>query len=184
MSEGSNGNVHPVWPLCVNEQGPLKFKRRYFNLLALAGAAALAGLPGTSNASSTQDESYKRVEGLGVYFGILPAAMVRGHAKAHPEASMHGGVPQGIHEYHILVAVFDDATGTRIDNAKVTATVSPLGHVGQWSLTLDPMTIAGTITYGNFVDLPGNDRYDFRFNISMPGRKAPVSADFAYQHEP
>jgi hypothetical protein len=44
------------------------------------------------------------------------------------------------------------------------------------------MTVAGTVTYGNYVDLPGNDRYDLRFDISVPGRPGPVSVDFAYRH--
>ncbi len=74
------------------------------------------------------------------------------------------------------------ATGARIENAKVTATVSGLGHVGQNSLELEPMAIAGTVTYGGFVDLPGNDRYDIAVDVSVPGRPAPARVSFTYQH--
>ncbi|TIU97316.1 MAG: hypothetical protein E5W09_15080 [Mesorhizobium sp.] len=31
---------------------------------------------------------------------------------------------------HIVIAVFDASTGERVENAKVTVTVSGLGHVG------------------------------------------------------
>lgn len=44
------------------------------------------------------------------------------------------------------------------------------------------MTIAGTVTYGGFVNLPGSDRYDIAVDISVPGRNAPVRADFTYEH--
>lgn len=127
--------------------------------------------------ASASDESYKVVDGLGVYLGVLPAAILRG-----PEAALHGGAPSGAHQYHIVVAIFDAATGARIENAKVTATVSGLGHVGSSSLPLGPMTIAGTVTYGEFVTLPGNEIYGIAVDISIPGRSSPVRADFSYQH--
>jgi len=133
-------------------------------------------------ASAEENENYKVAQGLGVYLGVLPAAIARGHLESHPEATMHGGPPRGTHEYHIIIAVFEAATGARIENAKVTATVSGLGHVGQNSLELEPMAIAGTVTYGGFVDLPGNDRYDIAVDVSVPGRPAPARVSFTYQH--
>jgi hypothetical protein len=148
-------------------------------LLALLVAVFLAA---EGPASAADEESYKVVQGLGVYLGVLPAAMVRGHRTGHPEATMHGGAPRGAHEYHLIIAVFDDATGARVEDANVIANVSGLGHVGGRSLELDPMTIAGTVTYGNFINLPGNDRYDIRVDITVPGRNDPARVDFTYQH--
>lgn len=133
-------------------------------------------------ASAQEGESYKVVQGLGVYFGVLPAAIVRGHPEGQPEATMHGGAPSGASDYHIIVAIFDAATGARIENAKVTANVSGLGHVGRSSFELEPMTIAGTVTYGTFVTLPGNDVYDIAIDIRIPVRESPVRADFSYEH--
>ncbi len=150
-------------------------------LVALATALWLAAIS-FSPASAEENENYKVAQGLGVYLGVLPAAIVRGHQEDHPEATMHGGVPSGGHEYHIIIAVFEAATGVRIENAKVTATVSGLGHVGQNSLELEPMAIAGTVTYGGFVALPGSDRYDIVLAISVPGRSAPARVSFTYQH--
>lgn len=158
-------------------------RTRIFALFAMAAALLLFAISSAPIAKADQDDNYKRVQGIDVYFGVLPAAMVRGHPKSHAEGTMHGGLPQGAHEYHILVATFDDATGNRIENAQVTATISPLGHVGQWSLALEPMTIAGIVTYGNFIKLPGNDRYTIRIDIRVPGRKSPVAVDFTFQHE-
>ena len=91
-------------------------------------------------------------------------------------------MPSGAHEYHLIVAIFDTATGARIENADVTATVLGLGHVGGRSFDLEPMTIAGTVTYGQFVPLPGEDIYDIAIDISVADRNSRVRADFSYQH--
>ncbi|WP_292447502.1 hypothetical protein [Mesorhizobium sp.] len=132
--------------------------------------------------SAKEDENYKVAQGLGVYLGVLPAAIARGHLESHPEATMHGGAPRGAHKYHIVIAVFEVATGARIENAKVSITLSGLGHVGQNSVELEPMAIAGTVTYGAFVTLPGSDRYDILVDISVPGRPEPARVSFTYQH--
>jgi hypothetical protein len=44
------------------------------------------------------------------------------------------------------------------------------------------MKIANTITYGGFVALPGNDRYDIVVDITIPGRSRPVSVTFTSDH--
>ncbi|UCM18379.1 iron transporter [Ensifer adhaerens] len=148
-------------------------------LLAITFMTAFA----TSHASAASEgENYRVVDDLAVYLGILPAAMVRGHPKGHPETSMHDGAPGGAHEYHIVVALFEARNGARIENAAVTATVSGLGHVGTKTIELQPMAIAETITYGNFVTLLGTDRYDIQLQISVPGREHPVQIGFEYQH--
>lgn len=149
-------------------------------LVSVLVVAIAAGGPVSA---ADEDENYKTAQGLAVYLGVLPAAIVRGHPASHPEGTMHGGAPQGKHEDHVVVAVFDAKTGARIENARVTANISGLGHIGAQNIDLEPMSIAGTITYGNFVELPGNDRYDIKLNITVPGRKpAPVRVDFTYQH--
>jgi hypothetical protein len=151
-------------------------------LLTLFAAALMFALA-TSHASATsEDENYQVVDDLAIYLGVLPAAMVRGHPKEHPEASMHDGAPGGAHQYHIVVALFDARSGTRIENAAVTATVSGLGGVGSKTIELQPMVIAETITYGNFITLLGTDRYGIKLQISIPGREHPVQVAFDYQH--
>lgn len=125
---------------------------------------------------------YKESGGLAVYLGILPAEMVKGHAAGHQEATMHGGVPGGRHEYHVLVAVFDAASGERLVDADVTATISGLGHVGGSRLRLEPMEIENTVTYGNFVDFPGSDIYEINILVKRPGISPSVSMQFRYDH--
>jgi hypothetical protein len=57
---------------------------------------------------------------------------------------MHGHVPKGPHEYHLVAAVFDAATGARVSDAAVTAEVSGLGLSGS-KRKLEPMQIAGKL---------------------------------------
>jgi hypothetical protein len=51
--------------------------------------------------------------------------------------------------YHLIVSVFDAKTGKRIENATVSARVGELALAPQ-SKMLEPMQIAGTVTFGNF----------------------------------
>ena len=150
---------------------------RSFAVLAVVLLVAVAALR-----STFADDNYKVVDGLAVYLDVLPAAMVKGHPSGHPEATMHGGAPGGAHEYHIVIAVFAAATAARVENANVTATISGLGHVGESSFDLEPMAVAGTVTYGGFVNLPGSDRYDIKVDIGVSGRNTPVQVDFTREH--
>lgn len=119
---------------------------------------------------------------LVVYLGVMPAQLIRGHAPTHTEASMHGGAPPA-GDQHIVVAVFDKASGTRIENAEVTAVVSGLGHLGTTRVRLEPMQIAGTVTYGGFVPMSGNDRYTIAVEIRRPGTGSPEAAQFTYMSQ-
>lgn len=112
----------------------------------------------------------------------MPATIVKGHPVGHPERDMHGGPPGGRHAHHIVIALFEEPSAKRIEDAEVVATVSGLGHVGGTRITLDPMLIAGVITYGGFVSLPGSDRYAIDLEIRRPGQTAGTRIRFTYEH--
>lgn len=95
---------------------------------------------------------------------------------------MHGDAERGSHQQHLVVAVFDAVTGARIENAQVVASIEGLGHVGRQRVELEPMAIAGTITYGGFIKLPGNDQYRIQVDIRIPGRSEPVTVQFVSEH--
>jgi len=67
------------------------------------------------------------------------------------ESKLHGGIPAACDNDHVIVALFDNASGKRIENAKVSAQVMELGLGPEWK-TLGPIRIAGTITYGDNFD--------------------------------
>lgn len=120
--------------------------------------------------------------GLVVYLGVIPAQVLRGHTPGQlPEPAPHGRAPRGTHQYHLTAAVFDEKTGTRISDAQVSATIAGVGLAGS-RITLKPMQIEGTLTYGGYYNFPGDDRYTIRVEIRRPDQPTPVRVDFVYEH--
>jgi len=124
-------------------------------------------------------ETYQVVEGIAIYLGVMPAQIVKGHPKKHPEAKMHGGVPILRGGDHVVVALFDNATGQRIENARVTGSVMEIG-LGAEQKTLEPMTIAGTVTYGNYFNMAGKNDYRIKLQIRRPKTPGVVEATFIH----
>ena len=142
-------------------------------------ATTLIGIAAPQAQATSNDTA--TAGGLTAYLGVMPSEIVKGHPSSHPEGAMHGGAPRDAHEYHIVVAIFDSASGTRVSDATVTAKVSGLGLSGP-EKPLEPMAIADTITYGGFFELPGADRYTVRVTIKRPSSQAPVVLEFQYDH--
>lgn len=142
-------------------------------------AFALAGIVlGVATAAPTADTVYRRVvDGVAVYFGIVPAEFVRGHPQEHPEGLMHGGVPIG--ENHIMVALFEDKTGKRITRAQVTATITGPGNF-KAEKKLEPMIIAGAASYGNYFNMPGPGPYRIEISIRLPRTSRMINAVFSW----
>lgn len=150
------------------------------NLLrtVLAGITALL----LTGAFAADTDTHKVVNGVAIYLGVIPAELILGHPKPHTEAEMHGGVPAGKHQQHIVVALFDNATGKRISGAKVSAQVHEIHLVGAQK-KLEPMLIAGTVSYGNYFNMPAsNNPYRIRVLIELPGVAGVIEAQFDYQH--
>jgi hypothetical protein len=158
----------------------MEFKREhqrgFIDLVAAVFGTAILFVSLTASAMDIGQT--KTVNGLTVDIGVIPAEIMKGHPKGHPEASAHGGPPTGQHEYHLVVAVFDAASGARITDAKVQARVSSLGLVGPQK-PLEAMAIAGTITYGNYFDLPEKGRYTIDIEIERPAGR--VRMEFMYE---
>lgn len=117
------------------------------------------------------------VSGVEIYIGIVPAAMVREHPRQHPERRMHGG--SGSSDYHVMVALFDAKNGARITDAQVGARlVAPSQSVPETGL--EPMTIAGALTYGNYFDMAPGGSYRIDVSIRRPGVAETVHATFRW----
>ena len=115
--------------------------------------------------SATAAGGYRQVvDGVAVYFGVMPAELARGHPRVHPESGMHGARRR---VKALLVALFDDKTGTRIRGVAITATIT--GTDGKIEKPLEPMVIEGTATYGNYFYLTGPDPYRIDLTIRLPG---------------
>lgn len=142
----------------------------------VASLIAAGAIFAAVTALAQQTNGYRRTaDGLTIYLGVVPAVLASGRQ------AMHGGAPRGQHEYHVVAAIIDSATGRSVADAKVTANISGLG-LGGYETTLEPMQIADTITYGAFVYLPGADLYTVRLAILRPDREHPTLVTFTYDH--
>ncbi len=137
----------------------------------------LAGLLLMVSATAAVDGYRQVVDGVAVYFGVMPAELVRGHPREHPESEMHGGVPVG--ENHIMVALFEDKTGKRITRAEVTATITGPGNF-KAEKKLEPMIIAGAASFGNYFTMPGPGPYRIAVRIRTPGIGHDIEASFTW----
>lgn len=126
-----------------------------------------------------EDGQRKVVDGLSVYVGVLPAEMLLGHPKGHHEREMHGGVPAGANRYHVVVALFDAASGKRITDAQVKIGGASIG-MGASRKKAEPMLVNNVVTYGNYVSMPGGGPYKIQITIRRPGSSKPIEVEFDY----
>lgn len=131
-----------------------------------------------SSAMAEDTELHQVVDGIAIYFGVLPAEMIRGHPQAHPESQMHGGIPTDL-SYHLTVAIFDDTSSERITNADVTVKVEGSGGF-EVRKELEPMTIAGKRSYGNYFRMPGASPYRIEIQIRRPESPGITRATFEW----
>ena len=153
--------------------------------IALA-ALLVAPIPPHQAASAGVVNGVQTVDDLTIYLGVVPAAVTRGHAPQHPERSMHGGVARpGLHDVHLLVAVFSRPTGERVTNAAVTARLHGTGN-NRWTVPLKPMTVNGELTYGGYTSIGLEDDVMISVDIkraSRTARTSTVTAQFEYTHD-
>lgn len=148
--------------------------------VAMCALASLMGmLPAVSVAGQLVQQ--QRPEGVLVYVGIKPAAVIKQHPKVYPELHVQGAVPNGRNQYYVSVALFDKSSGEPISNAAVNARVSPLALAGP-KKKLRPVYIAGTVTYGNYFDLAGAGSYIIKVEIRQLEKPDLVQAKFEYKH--
>ncbi len=143
-------------------------RQRAYVAAAMPAVAALlvSGAVGAQNGLDRVAGAYE------IYLGITPAAVIaRNYAPGSSERTMHGGVPSNPGDQHLMIAVFNRDTGQRVANATVTAKVwsSDGRSVPVQRKPLQSMSIAGSVTYGNYFFMPSSGRYDVRLSISVPG---------------
>ncbi len=135
-----------------------------------------------ASAHSEHTAQHKNMNGIDIYYGVVPAEVVQSHEKEHGEKPMHkkGWFSKGMH--HLVVTLYDSKTSERINNAEVRATVTPLGLSDQ-SKNLERMTINGAVSYGNYFSMPsGETPYRIVVSFRPPGAHTPIEAVFDYRH--
>lgn len=142
-------------------------------LIALAGCGYDRPLPRDNQV----------VDGMAIYLGVMPAALIQGHATTKGDSTaLHGGTAESGGAHHLVVALFDAKTGARITDARVRADVDDRSSNHGPVKPLEPMQIAGTTTYGNFFPMQGQDAWRIHLTIERPNIAHRTEADFRYEH--
>lgn len=147
-------------------------------IFGLAFALALA-LASNSAAADRLGQSVV-VDGVLVYLGVVPSSSLRSDVKHYSGHNAQCPVPGGRDNHHIMIALFDRATGERITDADVYGRVSPLGLVGPRK-HFGAVTVAGVVTYCNYFDLPPRDVYKIDMEIRRDGGAGAIEASFSYK---
>jgi hypothetical protein len=148
-------------------------RRRLLLLLAFA--------PVLGNAVAAEQRQPLKAGDLEIFYGVIPAEAILGHPADHAERKMHDGVPRGAGQHHLIVSLFDGRTRERVTDATVRVRVTEPGLAPQRK-TLEAMTIAGAITYGNYFRMSGSGPYRIEIEIIRPGSSSPVKTSFEYSH--
>lgn len=144
---------------------------RHCWILALGLAASSPALAGPNEVV---------VDGIEVHLGLMAAERLRGYPRDSVEAAMHGGVPKGSGYYHVNVALFEAATRASIDNARVEVELDQPGLEHERK-RLDPMTINGGESYGQYFRLIGRAPPSIVVRIARPGASHVTEAKFRPQ---
>jgi len=140
----------------------MRYTRTLSQLRALA-LACLFALVSAGAWASEHDRSYT-ADGITIYVGLIPTDRMWAHPEVYGEHKVTQKVPKGPNMYHVLVALYDRASGRRITDADVEMRISPLGLVGALK-PLHPMMVGGVVTYCNYFRMTPNDIYRVRVSI-------------------
>jgi hypothetical protein len=123
--------------------------------IALFGALSCSLVLFSATAFAAHLGQTKTVDGVAIYLGMVPAAEMRRHPERYPAHEL-SKIPSGKHVHHIMLVLFDNPGGKRITNAAITARVAPLALAGS-TKPLDPMVVAGVVTYCNYFRVSPSD---------------------------
>lgn len=130
----------------------------------LLGAALGSATP----ASAGLDKGSVTVDSTIVYLGVVPATQTAQFSSERAgDMKMGGAAASDINSIHLVVALFDHGTRTRIPNAQVNARF--LGERGRrWSVMLNPMTMNGAMTYGAYSNMGGDNSASIFIDVTRP----------------
>jgi hypothetical protein len=132
------------------------------------------------------DDLSRRVtaHGLTVHYGVVPADKA---AEADPTDANNVSAT-GPNAYHLTVAIFDTATGKRVSDATVIASVKgPRGyethfHAKPVRKHLDVDKAGNDVTYGNNFGMPWSGIYHVDLAITQKDQLKPTNIRFDYDH--
>lgn len=117
---------------------------------------------------------------LVAYVGIVPSAMARERMEADATAQ-HPEVAESGDQHHLVVALFDATSGTRVEQAQVVAThLSP--RRSPVRRTLSPMRTGDVISFGGEFGISKGPGHLFEIEARRPGQ-TPARFSFGYDNQ-
>lgn len=120
------------------------------------------------------------VDGIRAYLGVVPAELIAEHAAGNATMVHAGESASASGAHHLLVALYDSTTGQRITDA-IKAVVTPQGGVSS-EKPLQPMRVAGALTYGNYFLMPATGPYEIAVTVHRPSAARDPVIHFRYLH--
>ena len=130
----------------------------------------------SASASAGHFGQTKTVDGMVIYLGMVPAAVLRQHPSDYPAHEV-SKIPSGKHVHHVMLALFDHPGGKRITDAVVTVRVAPLA-LGGATRPLDPTMVAGVLSYCNYFRISPSDTTVIQAKIRRPDGARVIQARF------
>jgi cytochrome c5 len=132
-----------------------------------AGAALK---PYAAPATAPRDPNHKSIGGVELYLGIAPAA----------SAAVSLPKPSGAGQYYVNLSLRDGASGAFIKDAQVEARAANAVGGGD-TKKLELLTLADSVSYGNFFRMEGREPYVITVQVRRQGAPAPIEAKFDFR---
>ncbi len=148
-------------------------------VIALFGVLFCSLVLFSTAASATHLGQTRTVDGGAIYLGLVPAAVMRKNPDNYPAHEL-SKIPSGRHVHHVMLALFESPGGERITGAAVIARVAPLA-LGGPTRALEPMVVAGKLTYCNYFRISPSDTTVIQAEIRRPDAARVIQARFVVE---
>lgn len=112
-------------------------------------------------------------DGIDVYLGVAPAELF-------PQEPSIFAYPRKRHQYNVLIALFERASGKRIIDAEVETEVGALG-MNRTKKELLPIHEEKMRSYSNVFWLPDPGEYRIKVHITLPHATRALETEFIFE---
>lgn len=116
-----------------------------------------------------EGETHKRVDGMDIYIGMIPGEPEWIRQLPRQEKLKVGRLP-GMHQYHLVVDLYDSGTGKRITGAEVAAEITG-GGTGETTRILNRLRDNEILNSRYWFSLPKGSVYRVLLRLQIPEKE-------------
>ena len=140
---------------------------------------------GVKNSVAADASWHAESKSYRVYMGVVPVALIKKNPYlVDRDKTLHGGVDKkNISAQHIMISIFSKQDNSRILDATAIAEVkvNKLLSSDEVEKPLEKMVTSGTVTYGNYFDMPGTGEYKVEVSIYESNKNGSEKVVFVYK---